>query len=90
VKCKQLLGGWRQLPRTPRVGPLCAGVSPGTRLSVVAFCAVSSAASLSGAFVATSGSAIFAIELSVFNLVNEAGVKGAGYEDNRVPGARGG
>jgi len=42
------------LPHTPRLAPFCAGVSPGNRLAFV-----SSAASLSGAFVATSGSAMF-------------------------------
>ena len=49
----------RELPRTPRLAPVCAGVSPGIRLAV-AGAGRSSIASLSGAFVATFGSAMTA------------------------------
>jgi hypothetical protein len=42
---------------TPRLAPVWAGVSPGTKLGGASF-GVSSAASLSGALVATSGSAM--------------------------------
>jgi hypothetical protein len=46
-----------RLRRTPRLAPFWAGVSPGIMLAVV-----SCTASLSGAFVATSGSAMIALD----------------------------
>lgn len=52
----------RHIERTPKDAPVCAGVSPGNMLCWVVVCwltcFVSSRASLSGAFVANSGSAI--------------------------------
>jgi hypothetical protein len=46
---------FKELQRTPRLAPLCAGVSPAINLASLS---LSSAASFSGAFVATSGSDI--------------------------------